>query len=117
MSLILSLHFLSHSPLSSLPALKCVVHTSVSCVCTRRYERAHIAISTNIGASVELRKDLGASDRLRVMQVLAHPWMTACSPLPRVNEIEEEVSEYVAGKLKPDESRLLGQVLKPFIRC
>ena len=50
------------------------------------------------------------------MQVLQHPWMTSCSPLPRVNEIEDEVREYVAGKLKPDENRLLGQVLKPAIR-
>eukprot|EP00918_Siedleckia_nematoides_P097480 GHVU01213648.1.p1 GENE.GHVU01213648.1~~GHVU01213648.1.p1 ORF type:complete len:419 (+),score=60.57 GHVU01213648.1:23-1258(+) len=55
--------------------------------------------------------DCNTKRRMNAKDVLAHPWMTACSPLPRVNEIEEEVSEYVAGKLKPDESRLLGQML------
>ena len=32
-------------------------------------------------------------------QVLEHPWMTQCEKKPRVNEIEEEVQQYVAGKV------------------
>jgi hypothetical protein len=51
-------------------------------------------------------------DTVCVIKVLAHPFMTACSPKPRWNEVEEEVKSFVAGNLKPDESKLLGQVRK-----
>ena len=32
-------------------------------------------------------------------QVLEHPWMTQCERKPRNDEIEEEVKQYIAGKV------------------
>jgi hypothetical protein len=49
------------------------------------------------------------------MQVLQHPWMSKATPPPRVDELEEQLKLFVGGKLKPDDTTLLGQMfaLKP----
>ena len=45
-------------------------------------------------------------------QVLEHPWMTQCASKPTVNEIEDQVKQFVGGQMKKaDETTLLGQVL------
>jgi serine/threonine protein kinase len=60
--------------------------------------------------------DCRTKRRISAKTVLAHPWMTECAQKPSVNEIEEEVKQYVSGQLKdPGNSTLLGQMfaLKP----
>eukprot|EP00960_Hanusia_phi_P033708 750609-Hanusia_phi.AAC.4 len=59
--------------------------------------------------------DCRTKRRITSKQVLEHPWMTKAEPLPKVEEVEDQLKEFVSGKLKPDESMLLGQMfaLKP----
>ena len=59
--------------------------------------------------------DCRTKRRITCKQVLQHPWITQCSPPANPREIEDELRDFLAGKFRPDESSLLGQLfyLKP----